>query len=176
MELRPSDDLRSEGEALAGRWGGRVGLTAVLADLDRRLRPTWAPCLTPHRAWTWDREDRGDRRWWPQGIAVAPGGRVAAVSWYATDKRSRISFADLRRRRYRHVELVFPTAAGLHDPLPVHAGGLAWSGSTLHVAATRTGVRSGSVPSCAAVTNLRACNRGRSRASGWRRSVSPVVA
>ncbi|MBZ5740077.1 hypothetical protein [Nocardioides mangrovi] len=139
MQLTRVDDLDAEVDALAARHGGRAGLTAVLGGLDRRLRRTWAPCLTPHRAWTWEAVDRGDRRWWPQGVAAAPGGRYVAVSWYSTDHRSRISFADLRRRRYRHVELVLPSADG-HAPLPVHAGGIAWSGSTLHVAATRAGL------------------------------------
>ena len=139
MQLTRTADLSAEIDAFAARYGGRVGLPAVLVDLDRRLRRTWAPCRTPHRAWTWDRADRGDRRWWPQGIAAAPGGRYVATTWYSPRGGVRLSFVDIRRRRYRHVELVRPVDGG-HDPLRVHAGGLAWEATRLHVAATATGL------------------------------------
>lgn len=139
MQLIATPDLAAEIDALAARHGGRVGIDAALRDLDRRLRRTVAPCRSRHRAWTWERADRRDAEWWPQGIAVAPGGRRAAVSWYAKHGGSRISLLDLGRRRYRHVTLVEPTAGG-HEPLGVHAGGLAWIGSRLYVAATRAGL------------------------------------
>lgn len=140
MRLTHADDLDAEVDALAERLGGRVGLTRVLADLDRRLHRSLAPCLSPHRAWTWERTDRGDTAWWPQGIAVIPGGRHVAVSWYAKHGGSRLSFLDLRRRRYRHVDLVLPGAGGTHEPLAIHAGGLAWDPPWLYVAATRRGL------------------------------------
>ncbi|WP_395693077.1 hypothetical protein [Nocardioides sp.] len=136
MHLTPTPELAAEVDALATRYGGRVGLDAVAGDLDRRLRRTVAPCRTPHRAWTWDRADRRDRRWWPQGVSVE--GRHAVVSWYS-DTGSRVSLLDLPARRYQHVELVRPTADG-HEPLRVHAGGLGWHGHRLFVAATRAGV------------------------------------
>lgn len=139
MHLTRTDDLSAEVDALAARHGGRVGLTPVLADLDRRLRRSWAPGLAVRRAWAWDRADQADRGWWPQGISVATGGRYAAVSWYAADGGSRVSFVDLRRRRYRHVALVRPAADG-HEPLRVHAGGLAWDDGRLWVAATGAGL------------------------------------
>ncbi|MDF1603968.1 hypothetical protein PZ894_10385 [Nocardioides sp. YIM 152315] len=134
-----TDDLGDEVEALAARHGGRVGLTPVLTDLDRRLRRSWAPGLAVRRAWAWDRHDQADRGWWPQGISVATGGRYLAVSWYATAGGSRVSFVDLRRRRYGHVLLVLPTSEG-HEPLRVHAGGLAWTDRHLYVAATGKGL------------------------------------
>lgn len=137
MDLTPTSELAAEIDALAERYGGRVGLDAVLADLDRRLRRTVAPCLTPHRAWTWDRADRADRGWWPQGVSVL--GRRVAVSWYARGRGSRVSLLDLEARRYRHLPLVLPTADGF-EPLRIHAGGLAWHGDLLHVAATRAGL------------------------------------
>lgn len=139
MHLTRTPELTAEVDALAERHGGRVGLPAVLGDLDQRLRRTWAPCLTRHRAWTWDRTDRHDPRWWPQGIALQPGGDVVATTWYAKDGGSRVSFLDLDRRRYRHVQLVVPTDSG-HHPLRIHAGGLGWHGSRLYVAATRAGL------------------------------------
>ena len=137
MHLSRAQELTAEADALVARHGGPVGLDAVRGD--RRLRRTWAPCLSPHRAWTWERNDRRDRRWWPQGIAHEPGGRRVAVTWYATDGGVRLSVLDLERRRYEHVTLVVPTASG-HEPLTVHAGGLGWHGSRLYVAATRAGL------------------------------------
>lgn len=139
MHLTRTDDLTSEADALAERYGGRVGLTAVLDDLDRRLRRTVAPCLSQHRAWTWDATDRRDTAWWPQGVSPGPEPGVLGVTWYATGGGSRLSVLDLEARRYRHVTLVRPTPDG-YTPLRVHAGGLAWTGSTLHVAATRAGL------------------------------------
>lgn len=139
VHLTRTAELTAEIDALAARHGGRVGLGAVFDDLDRRLRRSWAPCLTPHRAWTWDRTDRRDPHWWPQGISVAPGGRRVAVSWYAKGGGVRVSFLDLDRRRYRHVELVVPTAAGF-TPLRAHAGGIAWHDGRLYVAGTKAGL------------------------------------
>lgn len=139
MHLTRTDDLDGEIGSLAARHGGRVGLTPVLTGLDRRLHRSWAPGLDVRRAWAWDRHDQADRRWWPQGVSVATGGRYLAVTWYAKDGGSRVSFVDLRRRRYGHVPLVLPTPEG-HEPLRIHAGGLAWSDRRLYVAATRTGL------------------------------------
>ena len=139
MHLTRTDDLSAEVDELAARHGGRVGLTPVLAHLDRRLWRSWAPGLAVRRAWAWDRADQADRGWWPQGVSVATGGRYVAVSWYAKDGGSRVSFVDLRRRRYRHVTLVRPAADG-HDPLRVHAGGLVWEDRRLWVAATGAGL------------------------------------
>jgi hypothetical protein len=133
VHLTRTDDHSAAVDALADR----VGLDAVWADLDRRLRRTVAPCLSLHRAWTWERHDRRDRLWWPQGISVADGR--ALVSWYSTDGGSRVSALDLAARRYRHVELVRATANGF-EPLRTHAGGLAWHGTTLYVAATKAGL------------------------------------
>jgi hypothetical protein len=140
VHLRQSRDLTPEIDALASPVGGRVGLSTVLGDLDRRLRRTWAPGLAVRRAWTWEASDRRDPAWWPQGISPSPGPeRVMAVSWYAKDGGSRLSFLDLDRRRYRHVTLVRPDAEGGHRPLPIHAGGIAWHGPWVHLAATRGG-------------------------------------
>ncbi|GAA4697761.1 hypothetical protein [Nocardioides conyzicola] len=139
MHLARTPELTAEVDALAARHGGRVGLGAVLTDLDRRLWRTWAPCRTRHRAWTWDRADRRDPGWWPQGIAIQPGGAHVAATWYASGGGARLSVLSLTERRYRHVTLVVPTATG-HEPLRVHAGGLGWHGSRLYVAATRAGL------------------------------------
>lgn len=161
--LRRGDDLGGAIEALARRFGGRVGLDAVLADLNRRGRRSWAPGRAVRRAYTWDAADRRDRRWWPQGISstadahdsgrypgsddTAEGRRLLVTTWYAKEQDgqrhgSRVSFFDPATRRYRHVLLVRPTldeeGAGCR-PLTMHAGGIVWAGPWLHVAATATG-------------------------------------
>lgn len=138
VHLTRTGDNTAAIDALASGYGGRVGVDAVLADLDRRLRRAWAPGRAVHRAWTWDAADRGDRRWWPQGVSPGADGRHLAVTWYAKDGGSRLSLLDLARRRYQHVLLVVPTEAG-YEPLRVHAGGLVWHGPYLHVAATARG-------------------------------------
>lgn len=150
-------------DALVEAAGGRTGLGGVLANLDRRARRTWTPALAARRVLTWDRADRRDRRWWPQGISgsadagaaegteTVEGRRVLAVSWYARRRPedppghkpgSRITFLDLDTRRYRHVQLVVPVlenGALTVKPLRVHAGGIVWVGPWLHVAATARG-------------------------------------
>ena len=127
MHLVRTDENVDEIDALAERLGGRVGLPALLADLDRRARRTLAPGRAVHRALTWDAADRRDPRWWPQGISTSAdasdtedveGRRMLVVSWYAKDlpgepgsqQGSRITFLDLETRRYRHVLLVVPGA------------------------------------------------------------------
>jgi len=165
IHLRRTTEKIDEIEALASLVGGRVGVGAVLHDLDRQGRRTLAPGRKVHRAWTWDRADRRDERWWPQGVStsadatpdglVGRGGSrsVVAVAWYAKHlpgepgrgQGARVSFFDLRSRRYRHVLLVVPR---LRDgvlslaPLRVHAGGIVWAGDHLHVAATAKGLMS----------------------------------
>ncbi|MFC7492907.1 MULTISPECIES: hypothetical protein [unclassified Nocardioides] len=139
MHLERTPDLTAEVDAFVARHGGRAGLHAVLGDLDRRLRRTWAPCLTLNRAWAWERADRRDPEWWPQGIAHQPDGPHVATTWYAKGGGVRVSVLDPRRRRYRHVTVVVPTTTG-HEPLKAHAGGIAWHGSRLYVAATRAGL------------------------------------
>jgi hypothetical protein len=73
---------------------------------------------------------------------------VLAVTWYAKDigeggQGSRVTFVDPEHHRYRHVLLVVPRLRrdGSLEvrPLRVHAGGLAWCGDHLHVAATSRG-------------------------------------
>jgi hypothetical protein len=160
VHLVRTEENVAEIDALAARLGGRVGLPAVLGDLDRRARRSLAPGWAVHRALTWDREDRRDPRWWPQGISTSAdasdtedveGRRVLVVSWYAKDlpgepgvrQGCRVTFLDLATRRYRHVLLVNPVLREgelVLEPLRVHAGGLAWCGPYLHLAATGRGV------------------------------------
>ena len=162
VHLHPTGENRAEIDALAALVGGRVGLSGVLADLNRRAtavrtRPFWPPGRAVDRAFTWDREDRRTTQWWPQGISTSAdasgtenveGRRMFAVTWYAKDlgeggQGSRVTFVDRDGLRYRHVLLVVPRLARdgslqVH-PLRVHAGGVVWCGDYLHVAATARG-------------------------------------
>ena len=157
VHLRRTDENVAEIDALATLVGGRAGLGAVLDDLDRRGRRGWAPGLKSRRAFTWDRADRRTTQWWPQGISTSAdasdtelvhGRRLVVTTWYAKDlgdgnHGSRLSFVDLATRRYRHVLLVVPRIVDGDvrvEPLEIHAGGLAWHGPWLHVAATAAGL------------------------------------
>ena len=162
IQLARTEENVAEIDALAELFGGRAGISAVLADLNRRVRRSPAPGRAVRRSYAWDRADVADLRWWPQGVSTSAdaddadgglGGReLLAVSWYSkalsgdagqTGQGSRITFLDLASRRYRHVLLVVPTVedgrVGL-EPLKVHAGGVVWCGPYLHVAATSRGV------------------------------------
>jgi hypothetical protein len=141
---------------LRGRASGgvRVGLGGVLADRGHRLYRALPRGGAVSRAYRWRWRDVWSQRWWPQGIALGEheGTPVALVSWFAQDGRgpkqgARISVVDLgdiRRPRYRHVLLVAPQPTGgsvALAPVEVHAGGLAWVGDSLFVAATFGGLR-----------------------------------
>lgn len=166
VHLRRTDENGAEIAALGALLGGSVGIEAVLGDLNRRGRRTWAPGRAVRRAMTWDRADRATRRWWPQGISTCAdlpdpddsggigdtgaigGRRVLVVTWYAKDiggphHGARVTFLDLDTRRYRHVLLVVPGLAADGSvsltPLKVHAGGIVWCGPYLHIAATARG-------------------------------------
>lgn len=136
----------------------RVGLPGVLADLNRDAHRVRMPRLrgrAVHEAYAWDAFDNADPRWWPQGITTSAdaadaelaGRRIVLASWYSKKiaegtHGSRITVLDLDARRYRHVLLVAPTYRDGDlrlAPLKVHAGGIAWCGRYLHVAATGRG-------------------------------------
>lgn len=129
----------------------RVGLAGALDALDHRARHVPAPGRAVEWGLTWDDRDAADPRWMPQGLtttadAAAPWRerRIVLAAWYLQDRRgrhlgSRVSVLDLETLRYTHVELARPTRSGL-EPLAVHAGGLAWSGDHLLVAATKRGL------------------------------------
>jgi hypothetical protein len=137
-----------------------VGLTGLLDQHDyraHRSRPTGA--VVAH-GYAWRLADQWTGIWWPQGIAVGQqdGIPLALVSWYAQPRNrgemgARITVVDLRdarRPRYHHVLLVVPKTvdagtetkenASVFDTVQVHAGGIAWSGDRLLVAATFHGL------------------------------------
>lgn len=143
--------------------GTRVGLPGVLADLNRQASTVRAPSPRIDAAFRWNDDDVGTRWWWPQGITTSADGHadesfdgraVLLAAWYAKDadgknRGCRVSVVDLETLRYRHVLVVTPHTgdpgaaperAVRLRPTSVHAGGLAWWGPSLHIAATRRGV------------------------------------
>ena len=172
LHLTRDDEDAAAIDALAARaaagGGGRVPLASLVEDLGRRARRTAVqllPLRGVHRAWTWDAADRRDPRWWPQGVTTSadagPAGGLAdrhlvLVAWYAKHRPDepgepprgqgvRVAVLDPARRRYEHVLVVVARGSGedvAGRPLVAHAGGLAWTGSWLHVAATRRGFAS----------------------------------
>jgi len=149
-------------EALAERLlpslGVRIGLAGLFEHLDRVGSRVEVPGAV--EAFTWDEADQGDVDWMPQGISTSADARrdeaahTVLVSWYARDvvgrdSDCRISVVDRStpaRPRYAHVQLVEPVSRwwrlGVHaQPVPVHAGGIVWWGTTLLVASTRSGIR-----------------------------------
>ena len=137
-------------DALADRSGGRVGLTGVLAHLERRARRSRSGQLLGrdvHRAYAWDRADAKDAAWWPQGVSssadateeeTVEGRRLLVVAWYSPEPAAhgcRVTFVDLDSLRYQHVTVVRPDLS----PLRIHAGGVVWCGRYLHLAATAKG-------------------------------------
>lgn len=91
------------------------------------------------RTWT--------RRWYPQGIDLGTwqGRRTVAVTWFrqrldGVHLASRVTFVDLERSRHLDVLLALTDEEGELRPAPIHAGGLAWFGDRLFVAATGRGI------------------------------------
>src|SRR5690349_7036038 len=161
--LRRHDGDLEAIEALVARAGGRVGVAGVLADLGRTAQRVSQQLTRLEVAFTWDDADRRDRRWWPQGVTgswdatvTAPDGEdgrhTLLTTAYAKPVRgvglgSRITLhdvSDVGRVRYDHVLLVRATTDDggglLLEPVHSHAGGAAWVGDHVHVAATTTGV------------------------------------
>jgi len=152
LELRATHTDRTPAAVLPGF--SVVGLGGVLARAPYRARAGSAPGSAVSRGFRWRLTDEWTGRWWPQGIAVGEyeGIPLALVSWYAQPRRgvrqgARITVVDLRDRdrpRYRHVLLVEQRdsdAGVVLDPVLAHAGGIAWSGDRLLVAATFDGIR-----------------------------------
>lgn len=163
VHLRRTDENADEIDALADKLGGRVGIDAVLDDLNRQARPKRVLGRAVSGAFAWDDVDQRSQRWWPQGISTSAdasdtediaGRKVLVASWYSktvatTNKGSlnkgcRLTFVDLDAMRYRHVLLVVPSVNLLGrvelKPLKVHAGGVVWCGPYLHIAATAKGI------------------------------------
>ncbi|CAA9373338.1 MAG: hypothetical protein AVDCRST_MAG21-1254 [uncultured Nocardioidaceae bacterium] len=163
VRLLEGRDAEPQVEQLLRSVGGRVGIEGVLADLDRLAVVTEPPADAATYGFCWNDDDVADRRWWPQGITTSAdandtaqiGGReVVVVAWYAKRERgrtpgARLTFVDVTDRsapRYRHVLLVEPRRDRLTRrvstrPVPVHAGGIVWYGSSILVADTRGGFR-----------------------------------
>lgn len=162
VHLSRTDERVDEIDALASRLGGRVGLSAVLSDLNRTATVTTVPGQAPIWGFKWNSEDNRSQRWFPQGITTSAdqghpesvdGRNVVCTSWYSQvvkrlDKGARVTFVDITSSppRYRHVLLVEPVLDESGDvdlrPVHIHAGGVVWHGDYLHVAGTARGIYS----------------------------------
>jgi hypothetical protein len=118
------------------------GLADLLASPGRRARRVRSPGSLVVSAIRWSGLDRWTQAWWPQGIAVGShdGVPIVLVSWFRKrpDGGVRLTVLNLESLRYWHLALV--DADGF-SPVPVHAGGIVWSGDRLLVAATHDGIR-----------------------------------
>lgn len=151
FHLRPTDEDETAIRRLTERFGSRVGLAGVLADLNRPLQQRHARGRAVGEAYGWDDPDARSDRWWPVGVTPAPAGvpgRLLVAGWHSRsiggeDHGSRVSVVDLEARRYRHVLLVTADESfgePVFRPLPINAGGLAWHGDWLYVAGDRRGI------------------------------------
>jgi hypothetical protein len=173
--------LLAAGRRRVERLGRRlpaVGLDGVLADLDRTGSRCEVPSEVADEGLTWDDADRGDQRWWPQGVASLRSGAVLLVSWYAKrrlgwTRGSRLTVVDRSTptgRSYRHVLLVVPAPAASLGRVPVHAGGIAVLDDLLYVADTRPGSRlpaAGPCCRCRPGAWTRCCRGARPAPAPW---------
>jgi hypothetical protein len=135
-----------------------------------RITAAQVPGSAPgiRHAYAWQSGDESVTYWTPQGVTgsfdgiasgVVAGKKLVLVSWYYTkanepgstaEKGVRIAIADVTdpaNVRYRFALLAEPvkdpadaTRASFRS-VPVHAGGLAWSGDRLYVPITGSGFR-----------------------------------
>lgn len=163
IRLHEGRDLGGYVDRLAEPHGGRVGIDAVLDDLDRKAAVVDVPAEAAEHGFAWDDADQHDRVWWPQGITTSAdasdsddvrGRKVVVVSWYAKRVKgrtlgARLTFVDVTdpaSPRYRHVLLAEPRQHWLTRrvsvrPVSVHAGGILWYGPSILVADTAGGLR-----------------------------------
>ena len=136
IHLRRSPASPAGADALAASAGGRTGLAGLVDTLRaddpavRRARASRMPRLLGRAvdwAFTWDADDRRDRRWWPQGITssadadepeMGRGRDLMVTSWYSkkpdgVSHGARVSVVDLATLRYAHVLLVVASVVEL---------------------------------------------------------------
>jgi hypothetical protein len=160
VHLERDAERVDEIDLLAASSGGRVGLQGVLADLGRKGRRQPVPGRAVRWAVALDLRDSLTLRWWPQGITTSAdrgdeetfeGRDVVLTSSYSKRLRglshgSRLTVFDITDRdrvRYQHVllvEAVVSDGKPALRPVPIHAGGIVWHGSFVHVAGTARGL------------------------------------
>lgn len=165
FRLVPSPREKHLSDRFFGRFR-KVGLSGVLADLNRAADRVDVPSSVAADGLRWEEHDVRSRRWYPQGITTSAdaygadpsagtfdGRQVLMTSWYGHGVvgrlflGTRISVVDVTESdvpRYRHVLLAAPVKRmGLHwlRPVRVHAGGIVWYGRHLFVAGSSGGIR-----------------------------------
>ena len=146
---------------------GAVPVRTVMANANHSRRAVADPLGLSgfSGGFRFDAGDDGDCKNFPQGITTSrdavgtanggtyDGHQLVLVSWYTKNAcggdgtRSRITLVDWDAtypNKYRKILLVEPTgsaAAPNFKDVPVHAGGVAWSGDYLYVADTGRGMR-----------------------------------
>ena len=158
LELEAGDDALVD--ELVAQGAERIGIDGLLRQRGRRIWRAWTRGSAARHGFRWSLRDTFDGTWWPQGIDVAEqdGRRMLAVSWFARDRGVRLSFVDLRRRRYHHVLLV--------EPVRDDGGRVRWIRSSSMRAAS-PGSRTGS----SSPTPSEACG-----SSGWTTCSGPPTA
>ncbi|MFD1827696.1 MULTISPECIES: hypothetical protein [Mumia] len=136
------------------RAGEPLDVPSLLDGAVLRLREADVPGSAVTKGFAWEPTDAETEHWYPQGVTTSADAQegatdrdVLVATWYAHHRPrrtgSRLTFVDLAARRYRHVLLVraVRTPWGVRArPVPIHAGGIAWYGPYLYVAATRAGI------------------------------------
>lgn len=144
----------------------KVTLADVLADLNRTAEPISAAAVPGNPpgvnlSFRWEDAENDKPTWVPQGITgsadasadgLVNGRRVVLVSFYWKEEEApatpakgvRLALVDITNPqdpKYRFLLLVEPKADANWGIVDIHAGGIAWFGDYLYVAATGYGVR-----------------------------------
>ncbi|MGC1207523.1 MAG: hypothetical protein WA880_06150, partial [Ornithinimicrobium sp.] len=71
IHLARSQENADEIAALATRTGQRVGVSGVMADLNREATQKDVPGSAADWGFTWNQQDNESDLWWPQGISTS---------------------------------------------------------------------------------------------------------
>lgn len=161
--------------------GRRFAASVRMDDDGRMLWPfgsIWRPVRQRRRDTVdlrWLSARMWTTKWYPQGIDIGEwdGRRTLAVSWFRQDRSgrniaSRVAFVDLDRSRHLDVLLAVEDDDGKLAPAGIHAGGLAWFGDRLFVAATGKGIWEFDLSDIRRVRGADATRLACARHRGWR--------
>ncbi|MBO2454578.1 hypothetical protein J4573_46345 [Actinomadura barringtoniae] len=134
----------------------KSGVQKLLKAANNKLGTHCSGARVPTKAvkYCWTKTDDNTGTWTPQGVTSVSDAMnnekwgnsryVMGVSWWAKSG-ARLTFVDLKNKKYRHVLLAYPTKTKTGKPnyndIRSHVGGIAWYGNYLYVAETRVGMR-----------------------------------